>query len=128
MNNNGPVSKENNDAKLALRQNYATPTVDIYEQDGGLTLVADIPGVNDQQMLVDIDKGVLTLEGVVEVESKGERLFSEFAPTGYYRQFKLPDNLDPDKVNAQLKDGVLTLTLPKAEAAMPKRIKVKSVH
>lgn len=128
MNNNHFVSNENNDVKLALRQNYATPTVDIYEQDSGLTLVADIPGVTSKNLHVDIDNGILTLEGDVEIALKGGPLLSEFALSGYYRQFRLPEHLDTDKVDAQLKDGVLTLSLPKAEAAMPKRIEVKMIH
>ncbi len=128
MNDKGLVSNENNDVKLETRQNYATPMVDIYEQGGGLTLVADMPGVASKNLQVDIDKGVLTLEGVVEVGLKGNQLLSEFAPSGYYRQFRLPEHLDMNKVDAQLKDGVLTLALPKAEEAMPKRIKVKTIH
>jgi HSP20 family molecular chaperone IbpA len=128
MNKNSLVSNENNDAKLQLRQNYATPTVDIYEQDGGLTLIADMPGVVSQNLNVDIDKGILSLEGAVSAEIEGESLFSEFAPSGYYRQFRLPEQLDSEKVDAQLKNGVLTLKLPKAEAAMPKKIEVKMIH
>lgn len=128
MNNKSLVPNENNDAKLAVRQNFATPTVDIFEQDGGLTLMADMPGVSSEQLQVDIDQGVLTLEGVVNDELKGERLFSEFAPSGYYRRFRLPEHLDSDKIDAQLKNGVLTLILPKAEAALPRKIEVKMIH
>ncbi len=128
MNNKHLVSNENNDVKLSLRQNYATPMVDIYEQSSGLTLMADMPGVASNNLQVDIDKGVLTLEGVVEVGLEGSKILSEFSPSGYYRQFRLPENLDTNKVDAQLKDGVLTLVMPKAEAAMPKRIEVKMVH
>ena len=128
MNNKNLVSNENNDAKLALRQNYATPAVDIYEQDGGLSLIADMPGVTNKQLRVDIDKGILTIEGNVEVDLKGNNLFSEFTPSGYYRQFRLPEHLDVDKVDAQLHSGVLTLKLPKAAKAMPKRIEVKMIH
>jgi HSP20 family molecular chaperone IbpA len=122
------TTNENNESKLAVRQNYVSPAVDIYEQEGGLTLIADMPGVTNQQLQVDIDKGVLTLEGAVALEFKGDRVFSEFAPSGYYRQFRLPEHLDANKVDAQLKNGVLTLSLPKAEAAMPKRIEVKMIH
>ena len=128
MNSKNLVSNENNDVKLALRQNFATPMVDIYEQESGLTLVADMPGVTSKNLKVDIDKGILTLEGDVEIENKGGQLHDEFDLAGYYRQFRLPEHLDTNKVDAQLKDGVLTLKLPKAEAAKPKRIEVKMIH
>jgi HSP20 family molecular chaperone IbpA len=128
MNNKSLVSNENNDAKLALRQNFVTPMVDIYEQETGLTLVADMPGVISKNLKVDIDKGILTLEADVEIELKGGQLHNEFVASGYYRQFRLPEHLDTNKVNAQLKDGVLTLVLLKAEAAKPKRIEVKMIH
>jgi HSP20 family molecular chaperone IbpA len=128
MNNKSLVSNENNDAKLALRQNFVTPMVDIYEQETGLTLVADMPGVISKNLKVDIDKGILTLEADVEIELKGGQLHNEFVASGYYRQFRLPEHLDTNKVDAQLKDGVLTLALPKAEAAKPKRIEVKMIH
>ena len=128
MNNKSLVSNENNDVKLALRQNFVTPMVDIYEQESGLTLVADMPGVISKNLKVDIDKGILTLEADVEIELKGGQLHSEFVTSGYYRQFRLPEHLDTNKVDAQLKDGVLTLALPKAEAAKPKRIEVKMIH
>lgn len=122
------VSRENKDDKLALRQNYAAPAVDIYEQASGLTLVADMPGVSSDKLKIDIVEGVLTLEAVSGINPHGEQLFGEFSPTGYYRQFRLPNHLDLNRVDAQLTDGVLTLKLPKAEAAMPKRIEVKTVH
>lgn len=128
MNNKSLVSNENNDVKLALRQDFVTPMVDIYEQESGLTLVADMPGVTSKNLKVDIDKGILTLEADVEIELIGSQLHSEFSPSGYYRQFRLPEHLDTNKVDAQLKDGVLTLALPKAEAAKPKRIEVKMIH
>ena len=128
MNNKSLVSNENNDVKLALRQNFATPMVDIYEQESGLTLVADMPGAISKNLKVDIDKGILTLEADVEIELTGKQVHNEFVTSGYYRQFRLPEHLDANKVDAQLKDGVLTLVLPKAEAAKPKRIEVKMIH
>ncbi len=128
MNDKNLIPSENKDAKLAVRQNYVAPAVDIYEQASGLTLVADMPGVVNERLKIDIDQGVLTLEGASEISLDGDRLFSEFAPAGYYRQFRLPEHLDLNKVDAQLHDGVLTLRLPKAETALPKRIEVKTVH
>jgi HSP20 family molecular chaperone IbpA len=127
MNEKNLVSRENKD-KLSMRQNYAAPAVDIFEHPVGLTLVADMPGASKEKLQIDIDEGILTLEAATDIEQHGDRLFREFAPVGYYRQFRLPNHLDLNKVDAQLKDGVLTLKLPKAEAAMPKRIEVKTVH
>lgn len=128
MNDKNLVTSENKEAKLAMRQNYVTPAVDIFEQEGGLTLIADMPGVSSQELKVDIDKGVLTLEGAAKIGLSGDRLYSEFAPTGYYRQFHLSEHIDCEKVDAELKNGVLTLRLPKAETALPKRIEVKTIH
>lgn len=128
MSDKSLATSENKDAKLSMHQNYGTPAVDIYEQEGGLTLVADMPGVTNKDLKIAIDKGVLTLEGAVSASQDGERLYREFASSGYYRQFHLPEHIDLEKVDAEMKDGVLTLRLPKAEAALPKRIEVKTVH
>ena len=128
MSDKNLVTTENKNDKLAMRQHYATPAVDIFEQEGGLTLVADMPGVSSKELKIDIDKGVLTLEGTAAISQAGDRLYREFAPTGYYRQFQLPEHIDVEKVDAELKNGVLTLRLPKAAAALPKRIEVKTVH
>lgn len=119
---------ENKDDKLALHQKYSTPAVDIYEQDGGLTLVADMPGVALDKLKIDVDHELLTLEGETAIVAAGEQLFSEFAPAGYYRQFRLPEHLDLEKIDARLSDGVLTLKLPRASAAIPRRIEVKTLH
>jgi HSP20 family molecular chaperone IbpA len=114
--------------KLAVHQKYTTPAVDIYEQDGGLTLVADMPGVAVEKLKIDVDHELLTLEGETAIVAEGDQLFSEFAPAGYYRQFRLPEHLDLEKIDARLRDGVLTLKLPKASAAIPRRIEVKALH
>jgi len=107
---------------------YLTPAVDIYETDAGLTLVADVPGLNKDDLQVGIDQGVLTIEGAVAGDKIGAALFSEFTVSGYYRQFRLPEGIDPDRTTAELNNGVLTLQLAKAEAAKPKRIEIKTLH
>ncbi|TYO98140.1 HSP20 family molecular chaperone IbpA [Geothermobacter ehrlichii] len=120
--------KELTREEMRTRDRYLTPAVDIFETDEGLTLIADVPGLDKDHLKVDIDQGVLTIEGAAGHDDKGERLFEEFAVAGYFRQFRLPDSIDPDRTEAELKDGVLTLHLPKAEAARPKKIAIKTVH
>ncbi|BCA80751.1 Hsp20/alpha crystallin family protein [Desulfuromonas sp. AOP6] len=106
-------------------RNYVAPAVDIMETDEGLTLLADMPGVSKENLHIGIEKGVLTIEGEVP-SAQGEELYREFSLAAYYRQFQLPDEIDPDKARAEVKDGVLKLHLPKAEAAKPRRIEISA--
>ena len=103
-----------------------SPSVDIFETDEGLTLVADMPGLDDDSLDVTIDQGVLTLQGNAPAGS-GDYHTREFAMAGYWRQFLLSDIFDAEKAEATIRQGVMTLKIPKAERAKPKRIEV-SVH
>jgi len=105
---------------------YISPSVDIFETDEGLTLVADMPGLDDDSLDVTIDQGVLTLQGNAPAGS-GDYHTREFAMAGYWRQFLLSDIFDAEKAEATIRQGVMTLKIPKAERAKPKRIEV-SVH
>jgi HSP20 family protein len=107
-------------------ERYISPAVDIYETEDGLTLVADVPGLSEKSLNISIDQGILTLEGEASA-GIGEFQYREFAMSGYWRQFQLPETLDAEKARAEVKHGVLTLHLPKAEAAKPKRIAI-TVH
>ncbi len=109
------------------RTAFLSPAVDIYETDNALTVVADLPGVGKEQLELGLDRNILTIEGRTAREPESNHLYREFGTAGYYRRFNLPDNLDLDRTTAELKDGVLTLTLPKAAAAQPRRIEV-TVH
>lgn len=109
-------------------ERFLTPAVDIFETDEGLTLVADVPGVDKEHLRLDIDQGVLTIEGLASHADQGDQVLQEFGASGYFRQFRLPDTLDTDRTEAELKDGVLRLYMPKAEAAKPKKIAIKTVH
>ncbi len=103
----------------ALRR--ATPLVDIYETADDLVLLIDLPGVAEQDLQIEVSQGVLTLEGAVaDPQARTEK--------HYYRQFKLHDRIDADAGEAQLRDGVLTLKLPKLAEAKPKKIAVKTLH
>lgn len=105
-------------------ENYIRPAVDIFETEEGLTLMADLPGVAKEGLDVGIEKGILTIKGSVSGETTGNTLYREFALANFYRQFQLPDEIDPEKTRAELKNGVLVLALPKAEAAKPRRIEI----
>ena len=102
-----------------------TPAVDIFESDETLTLMADMPGVAKEGLDINLEKGVLTINGEVNLENRGKAVLREFSPANYYRQFKLSEHIDAEKATAELKNGVLTLQIPKAESAKPKKIAIR---
>lgn len=114
---------------------YVTPPVDIYETAEGLTVVADVPGLAQDQLDLSVDNRVLTIKGRVWAEpvaTDGNHrtavlrpVLREFEPTGYFRQFTLGEKIDPTRIGAELRHGVLTLRLPFAEKAKPQQITVK---
>lgn len=107
--------------------NYFEPQVDIYETADALTLTADIPGVHAEDIQTDLKDNLLTITArVSSVDGKWKPLYEEYSVGHYQRQFRLGQQIDQAKISAQLKDGVLTLTLPKADAAKPRRIEVKA--
>lgn len=101
------------------------PAVDIFESEEALTLVADMPGVDKDGLDINLEKGVLTLNGKVAMEERGNQILREFSPANYYRQFRLTEHIDADKSHAELKNGVLNLVIPKAESAKPRKIEIK---
>lgn len=103
------------------------PLVDIYESENSLTLVADMPGVPLENLDIDLDSDQLTIRGSVpQAEEKGKVILREYSSGDYYRQFTLSSDIDREKIQASMKDGVLKLVMPKAEAAKPRKIVVKS--
>ncbi len=101
-----------------------TPVVDIYENEDEILLFADMPGVAKEHVTVHVDNGKLEISGTRKVEKKGASSWEEFGAVEYRRVFSVPQSLDVAKVNAELKEGVLRLHLPKAEAAKPRTIKI----
>ena len=126
---NMTVSKDNAVSREVTRSGtrYLAPPVDIFETEGGLTLVADVPGLDEQRLEINVDQGVLTIEGQAPFGT-GELLWREYAMDGYWRQFQLPDTFDVAKARAEVRNGVLTLHLPKAEAAKPRKIAIETQH
>jgi HSP20 family protein len=103
------------------------PAVDIYESENEIVLLADMPGVAPGDVDVDLRDNQLTLLGKVSLEERQERvLLQEYGVGDFYRQFTLSSRIDQGKIEASMKDGVLTLTLPKAEVAKPKKVVVKA--
>ncbi|MGD8847491.1 MAG: Hsp20/alpha crystallin family protein [Desulfobacteraceae bacterium] len=105
-----------------------TPSVDIFENDKEIVLLADMPGVQAKALNIDLRDNTLTLDGGVEpFEAEGEEdVLIEYEVGKYYRQFSLSEVIDQGKIDAQLKDGVLRLTLPKVEKAAPRSITVQA--
>jgi len=101
------------------------PAVDIFEVKEGLVVVADLPGVCKDDLKVGVENGILTIEGKAHTDTHGEPLFSEFRLMNFFRQFRLSDEVDQENIKADMKYGVLTIQLPKAEKAKPKRVEVK---
>ena len=104
-----------------------TPAVDIFETEEAVMVKAEIPGVERDQIAVEIKDGILTLHGErkFEKEVKEENYHRiERAYGTFHRSFSLPSSVEQDRISAKFKEGVLEVTLPKKERAKPKQIKV----
>lgn len=102
------------------------PSADIYESENALTVVLEMPGVGKDNVEVNIEDGVLTVEGRIDfTKYEGlQPLYGEYNIGPYRRSFRIPSQVDHDKIAARMKDGIVTLELPKAETAKPRRIQV----
>jgi HSP20 family molecular chaperone IbpA len=103
------------------------PTTDIYETQDALTVILEIPGVERTNVEVRVEEGVLNVEGRLDLSKyKGlQPLYTEYNIGNYARSFQLSSKIDQNKIGAELKDGVLSLTLPKVQEAKPRTIQVK---
>jgi HSP20 family protein len=102
------------------------PTADIYEDRDSLKVILEMPGVEKGNVEVKVEEGVLFVEGRLDLAKyRGlQPLYTEYNIGNYSRSFRLSNAIDQDKIGAELKDGVLSLTLPKAEKAKPRTIQV----
>ncbi len=102
--------------------------IDIHEGPDGLVLEADLPGVTDQSLDVQLEENVLSLHATVDAKlPEGLRpLYLEFTPTAFARSFILSDEVDRTRISASLQHGVVRSSLPRAERAKTRRIEVKS--
>jgi HSP20 family protein len=104
---------------------YFAPPVDILESKDSYIIKADMPGVMQESLSVDVKDGVLTLEGEAQSTMSDDRVYSEFELVNYHRKFELSEKVDAEQITADLKHGVLSITLLKAEEAKPRQIKIK---
>ena len=102
------------------------PLVDIIENEHALMLIADVPGVDESGIDITIEKNILTLRGSVDLEPPQgfELSYDEYGVGDYERSFTLPNEIDREGVQAAIKDGVLTLTLPKMKQAVARKVSV----
>jgi len=105
-----------------------TPFIDIHEGPDGLLLEADLPGVSQGNVTIQLEDNVLTLQAKVDpsVPEGAQLLHEEYRHGEFQRSFILSDEVDREMISAELKNGVLRLTLPKAERAKTRRIEIKS--
>jgi HSP20 family protein len=110
---------------------FYVPDVDIWEDDAGLTLLADMPGVDPDRLSVELNDDVLSLEGEIALSDyEGlSPVYTEYSVGHFQRRFSLPygDRYGRDKVQASLRNGVLEVRVPRSEAARPRRIPVSTV-
>lgn len=106
---------------------YYAPHVDIFETESTLTIVADTPGVEGQNVSIDLRDNVLSLQATITLpQVQGlTPLYTEYREGNYYRQFVLSEIIDQERITAEISKGVLRLTLPKVERARPRRIEVR---
>jgi len=104
-----------------------SPAIDIFETEKEITLLADMPGVKASQLSIDLKESILSLTGDVEDPQGADEadLLREYRTGRYFREFSLSQGVDQSRIDAELKDGVLHLRLPKVEKATPRKIAVK---
>lgn len=119
--------KRNAGASAATPESALRPRVEVFEDAEGITLVADLPGVSSERLNVQVDKDTLLIEGNADIAMPEgmQALHAEVRSKLYRRSFALSSELDPDAIAAKLKDGVLTLHIPKRAEVRPRKVAVR---
>ncbi len=108
---------------------FLRPLVDVYENKTGLSLHADLPGVSNEHLNIHVDKDTLVIEGEANISMPDnmEAYYADVRATRYRRSFSLSPELETEKIDASMKDGVLSLHIPKREQFKPRKIEVRTV-
>ena len=119
------VSAENRNGQV---RRTLKPRIDLYEAGEAILLLADMPGVKEQDIEITLEKDRLTIRGAIEERAPEgyQPVYSESCLGDYQRSFVLSNEIDRDNIEASFNNGVLRLSLPKAEAAKPRKIAVQS--
>src|SRR5689334_17875499 len=122
--------QETTTAQTAPREeNYVVrPAVDIFEDAHGIMVMAEMPGVSKERLNVHADRNNLTIEGdsAIDMPAGMEAIYADVLSTHYSRSFVLSGELETDAIDAELKDGVLTLRIPKRREYTPRKIEVRA--
>jgi HSP20 family molecular chaperone IbpA len=105
-------------------ERFVAPPVDIYENGDALIVTADLPGVAKENLDVRVENNLLTIRGRPSHLVSGEPIYREYELPNFFRQFELNEKVDQANISAELQHGVLTLRLPKAHEAQPRKIEV----
>jgi HSP20 family protein len=120
------VAEKPNKAPAVAERAFVAPDVNIYEKDDGYVLQAEMPGVTKDGLEITLESNTLTFVGRRHDDMvKGDVLYRESRAADYRRVFELDPTVDSDKISAEMRQGVLTLTLPKAERVKPRKIEIK---
>ena len=115
-------------SRAAESESAMRPPVDVFEDADGPTLLADLPGVSKERLNVSVERGTLTVEGDLQIALSEEMqaVYADIRSTHYQRRFALSDELETENIEASLKDGVLTVRIPKRAETKPRRIEVRT--
>jgi len=120
------VDHKSNEPEVLKKGEVVAPDVDIYINDDEVLLIADLPGVDKKDLVINLEDNTLTIEGHFDHSFTESSLRREFDSIDYRRVFTLPKGIDTEKAVAEYKLGVLELHLPKSAAVKPRQIKVET--
>jgi len=125
--NEKAIAKQEHDKLSEIAKGALIPPVDIFEDKEAVTLIADLPGVSKETLQLQIDKDTLQIYGKVSKNAPLPALshYAEFPEKDFYRAFTIGEEIDQEKIEATINNGVLKLLLPKHERVKPKKIDIK---
>jgi HSP20 family protein len=120
-------TKESTDAPVTIDEFCSTPPADIYETSREIVILVDLPGVESQDMDLELDGSNLNVIGkVAAMQKEGRNLLLEYCRCNYFRSFYVADMVDRSSITAEFAEGVLKIVLPKAEQAISRSIPISS--